>query len=336
VGIQSFYAFVFFPHVDLSVGATRHGIAVLVESDAREGGAGFGTEDTVLFVTFFTPEANMLAASSGKVLGTFGSVESQVQDLVVGAIFAPLKFTFRAVIVDFVVVVQISSSNHSTVNRDAASTHSTGAAGKLESLHLLTSAGVPEEHNGLVAILTSKNCSTALRHSKSSDIISVTIIIISNVLGSVVDFTSTEEFLLLRRTILIKNDAEGSSHIDNFAVFVHVTVLARVGTAVTQDVIKSIGLFRRRHLDRVVVVRLSDLSNPGFGGHKLFASSSILCCEEIVFRLFFVSRLSVIIRSSFLVVSRFVVRALSIKCVILFLTTVTFDVLSSRYTAHKI
>jgi len=95
VGIQSFDAFVFFPLVDLSVGATRHGISVLVESDAREGGTGFGAEDTILFVTIFTPEANMLAASSGKVFGTFCSVESQVQDFVVGAIFAPFEFTFR-------------------------------------------------------------------------------------------------------------------------------------------------------------------------------------------------------------------------------------------------
>jgi hypothetical protein len=144
-------------------------------------------------------------------------------------------------------------------------------------------------------------------------------IVIGNVLGSVVNFTSAEELLHLGLTGLIKNDTKSSSHVDNFAFFVHVNVLARVSTAVAQDVIESIGLIRLFHADGVVVSRFSDLSEPGANRHKLLTSSGIFSGEEIVFGLFSVTVVDFHVFTSFLVKNLLFVGRVLHKAVVLFL-----------------
>lgn len=161
---------------------------------------------------------------------------------------------------NLVVIVQISSGNKAAVNGNATSRHSTGATGKLETLHHFAISGIPGEHSGSFATLTGKGHTTALTHRKSSDIISVCFGVVSNVLGSVFDFATTKELLSLGFAGLIKNDTKGSSHIDNFAIFIVVNILARVGAAVAQDVFKSESLFRLGHINWGMVVGLSDLS----------------------------------------------------------------------------
>jgi len=60
--------------------------------------------------------------------------------------------------------------------------------------------------------------------------------VICDVFGSVFNFTTTEE--LLGVGLLIKNDTEGSSHVDSLSFRVIVDVLSGISASVTIDVLE--------------------------------------------------------------------------------------------------
>lgn len=71
------------PNIEFTVGTTSVAAAIGIEGNAREGGAGCAVIETVLLLSAFIPETNVLTASSGKIGGTGLSVESQVKNFVV-------------------------------------------------------------------------------------------------------------------------------------------------------------------------------------------------------------------------------------------------------------
>jgi hypothetical protein len=103
--------------------------------------------------------------------------------------------------------------------------------------------------------------------------------VIGDILGSVFDLTATEELLGVRSTV--EDDTEGSSHVDSLSSTVEVDVLLGVGASVSVDVLKCVGLIRLVCVDRVVVIRLSDLTNPGTDSHELL-TLGLFYLEEVV------------------------------------------------------
>jgi len=118
------------------------------------------------------------------------------------------------------------------------------------------------------------------------DVVVVTILIVSSLLGLVLDLTTTEELLGVR--VVVKDDTESGGHVDDLTVLVDEAVLARISASVTIDVVKSVSLVRLLLVDGVVIVRLSDLTNPWADSHELLTFTSILHGEEIVFGTFVV------------------------------------------------
>lgn len=113
-----------------------------------------------------------------------------------------------------------------------------------------------------------------------SDVVVVTILIVSSLLGLVLNLTTTEE--LLGVGVVVKNDTEGGGHVDDLTVLVDEAVLARISTSVTVNVVECVSGIRLIIVDGVVTVRLSDLTNPWADCHELLTFTSILNLEEVV------------------------------------------------------
>ena len=110
--------------------------------------------------------------------------------------------------------------------------------------------------------MTGKASRAILTHGKAHDVVSVSIGVIGDILGSVVDLTTTEELLLLGRASVIQDNTESSSHVDDLALTVEMAVLTGVSATVAKDVVKSVSLIRLVERDRVVVVGLGNLTDP--------------------------------------------------------------------------
>ena len=180
--------------------------------------------------------------------------------------------------VDLMFVVEIHSSNPAVVV-DGASFDTTSALGDLDSLLLLTSARVPGEDGGLGADLSGDGGSACVVYANAHNIIGVMSLVIGDVLGRVVDLTTTEEFLGVG--LGVKDDTEGGGHVDSGASVVPVDVLLGVSASVTIDVLEVVLDGWLVWVDGVVLIGLDDLSQPGADGHELLASS-LLHFEEVI------------------------------------------------------
>lgn len=109
----------------------------------------------------------------------------------------------------------------------------------------------------------------------------MTVLVVSNFLGGVVDFTTTEELLGVAGGV--KDDTEGSSHVSGLLVGVPVGVLTGVSASVTVDVLELVGLVGLGVVDGVVALGLDDLSDPGADGHELLALAGVLDFKEVIF-----------------------------------------------------
>ena len=270
------------PDVDLSVGAARVAGAVGVPSSASERGLLVGAEETLLLVArgvTSLPEVHVLDTGSRESLAAWLFVPANVMDLV-GVTLLLHDLVARVVEdVDLMLVVEIDGSNPA-ITVDCDSSDTTGALGDLDSLLLLSGACVPGEDGRLGADLTG-NSGLALRaDTDAHNIIGVMLHVIGNVLGSGLDLTATEEFLGVG--CWVKNDTEGSSHVDSLVIAVEVDVLLAVSATVAVDVLEIVLSSGLVVVDWVVLIGFDDLSEPGANGHELL-TLSLLDLEEVIF-----------------------------------------------------
>jgi len=181
---------------------------------------------------------------------------------------------------DVMVVVEIDGSEHGVVFGPADSLDTSCTLLEFVLGDLLTSGGVPDKDSGSGANLARDGKLSVGANINGGDIVVVTILVIASLLGTVLNLTTTEE--LLGVGVVVKDDTEGSSHVDGLTVHVDEAVLARVGASVTVDVLKSVSLIRLVVVDGVVIVRLSDLTFPWQNSHELLTFASILCSEHVI------------------------------------------------------
>ena len=105
------------------------------------------------------------------------------------------------------------------------------------------------------------------------------VLVIGDILGSVSDFTPTEKLLGIGSTV--KDDTEGSSHVNSLSLAVEVDVLLGVCASVSVDVLKLIGYIWNLSVVWVVALWLSDLTNPGTNSHELL-TLCLFDLEEVV------------------------------------------------------
>ena len=219
----------------------------------------------------------MLDTGGGKSGGTWLSIPSYVVDLVGVTLLLEDAVACRIIAVHLMFVVEIGGGDE-TFSVDGDGIDATGALRDLDTERLLTSAGVPSEDGWLGADLTGDSPFSLGAESDGHDVVSVMFLIVSDVLGGVLDLTTTEEFLGVGS--VFKDDSEGGSHVDGVTVAVPVAVLLGVTAAVAIDVLKSVGGVRDIIVLGVVVGWLSDLADPGTDGHELLASG-LLDLEEV-------------------------------------------------------
>ena len=311
--------------VDLSVGTTSEAAALGVESAARERGARSGAEKATFLLTVGGPESDVLAASGGESVGSLSAVKGNIEDLVSGSLLHELALTSGSVeAVHAMVVMEISGGNEGGVGGDVDGRNTAGATGELHALHHLAGASVPGEDSGGAADLSSDANLALSADTNGHDVVGVGLAVVGNVLGSVVNFASTEELLLGRAALVVEDNAEGGGHVDYLVLAVEVDVLTRVGGAVSEDVLELVGLLGLVERDGVVAVGLSDLTDPGADGHELLTFSSFFGGEEIIFLLFALTELDLFVLSGLGVVSGSLLANLSAEIGIFFI----------RSTAH--
>ena len=266
------------PNVDGAVGATSPTLALVVPSASSKGGLFFTAEETLLLIAsgrLTVPEVNVLDTDGSETLGI--GVPTAVEDLVGVTLLLPDAVAVSVVDVDLVLVVHVNGADPSVLG-DAHSGDSAGTLSDLDSLHLLASAGVPLEDGGAGAVLAGDSGHTLGAESDRENIIGVMVLVSSDVLGSHVDFTRSEE--LLGVALAVEDDTEGGSHVDSLGVAVPVDVLLGVGASVAVDVLEGVGAVRLVRDNGVVLRGLSDLADPGTHSHELF-TLSLLDLEEI-------------------------------------------------------
>jgi len=84
------------------------------------------------------------------------------------------------------------------------------------------------------------------------------ITIVGDLLGGVFDLTATEE--LLGVSLRVKDNTEGSCHVDRSIVTVEENVLSAISASVAVNVLKSVRAVGLGVVDGVVVVRLGNLA----------------------------------------------------------------------------
>jgi len=157
----------------------------------------------------------------------------------------------------------------------------------------------------------------------------VSVFVVSNVLSSVVNFTTTEELLLRGLAFVVKNHAKSGSHVDSLSLAVKFNVLTRICRAVTEDVIKSVGLLGLLGARLVVAVGLSNLADPRADSHELLSLASLFSSEEIIFGLVILTVLNLVVASSLGVVLKSLLVGLTAKISIVIVATgATFDLKS--------
>ena len=159
--------------------------------------------------------------------------------------------------VDLMFVVEIHSGDPA-VAVDGNSGDATGTLGDLNSLLLLGTACVPGEDGWLGADLAGDGRLALRADANAHNIISVMVLVIGDVLGRVLDLTTTEEFLGVGTWV--QDNAEGGSHVDSVAIFVPVDVLLGVGAPVAIDVLKVVLGRGLVVVDSVMLIGFDDLS----------------------------------------------------------------------------
>lgn len=259
------------PDVDATVGATSVASTVVTPGDASERGHIVAAVETLGLLTTglaSIPEADVLPTGGGESLGARLLIPSDIHDLVLVTLVLEDEVAGAVVAVDVVIVVEIDSADH-ILGVDVTGSDATSTLGDLHAVLLLTSAGVPGEDARRCTNLAGDGSGASFVDRHAHNIIGVMVGVLSDVLGGVSDLTTTEEFLGVGA--VVQDDTESSGHVDSVVLGVEVDVLLRVSATVAVDVLKFVGLSGLRVVDRVVVVRLSDLSYPGTDGHELLA-----------------------------------------------------------------
>mmetsp|Transcript_22822 Transcript_22822/g.16141 ORF Transcript_22822/g.16141 Transcript_22822/m.16141 type:complete len:251 (+) Transcript_22822:1353-2105(+) len=182
--------------------------------------------------------------------------------------------------VDLVFVVKIDTSNKLLVFRDSTSVDSSGTLADLEFLNLLTSLSIPKEERRSGTNLTGKSHLSAAANINGHDVVGVSIFVVSLLLGLVLNFTTAEEALGV--SVVIEDNTESSGHIADLAVGVEEDVLSSVSASVSVNVVQSVSDIGLIVVNGVVIVGLSNLTNPRADSHELFSLTGILHLEEIV------------------------------------------------------
>ena len=180
----------------------------------------------------------MLDTGRRESLGAGLVIPTDVMNLVAITLLLEDAGTIVVIDVDLMFVVHIDGADPA-ISVDSDGSDSTSARSDLDSLLLLTSAGIPGEDGGLEASLTGDGSLTVGADTDAHNIIGVMVLVICDVLGGVFNFTTTEE--LLGVGLLIKNDTEGSSHVDSLSFRVIVDVLSGISASVTIDVLELVG-----------------------------------------------------------------------------------------------
>ena len=283
--IQSLFALaaiIATPDVDLSVGTTRVALTTVVPSCASERGLFVGAEKTLLLVSSSVtsvPEVHVLDTSRGESLGTRLGVPADIMDFVGITLLLEDALTILVVDVDLMFVVKINGSDPA-IGIDSASSDTTGTLGNLNSLFLGTSVSIPSEDGRLGTNLTRDGCGAVGADANAHNIIGMVILIIGNILGSVLNFTTTEESLSVGCSV--KDNTESSGHVDGLSTGIEVDVLLGVSASVTIDVFEIVLSCRRISVDGVMIVWLNNLSDPGADRHELF-TLSLFYLEEVIF-----------------------------------------------------
>ena len=282
--IQSLFALaaiIATPDVDLSVGTTRVALTTVVPSCASERGLFVGAEKTLLLVSSSVtsvPEVHVLDTSRGESLGTRLGVPADIMDFVGITLLLEDALTILVVDVDLMFVVKINGSDPA-IGIDSASSDTTGTLGNLNSLFLGTSVSIPSEDGRLGTNLTRDGCGTVGADANAHNIIGMVILIIGNILGSVLNFTTTEESLSVGCSV--KDNTESSGHVDGLSTGIEVDVLLGVSASVTIDILELVASRRWVVIDRIMLSGLLNLANPGAHSHELL-TLSLLNFEEIV------------------------------------------------------
>lgn len=223
----------------------------------------------------------MFDTSSGESLGAWLLRPLDIHDTVGTTLVRHDEVTTLHVEnVDIVVVVEIDASEHGVVLGPTDSLDTSGTLLEFELVLLLTSSGIPNEDSGSGANLARYGKLSVGAQIDGGDIVVVTILIIASLLGAVLNLTTTEE--LLGVGVVVKDDTKSSGHVNDLTILVNETVLARVRASVTVDVVKGVSLVRLFIVDGVVIVRLSDLTNPWLDSHELLTFASIFGSEHII------------------------------------------------------
>jgi len=224
------------------------------------------------------PEVDVLDTSGGESLATGLGVPADVVNLVGITLLLHDLIAIVVEDVDLMFVVEIHSTDPSLVV-DSDGGDATGTLGNLDSLLLLTGAGVPLEDGGLGADLSGDGGLALGADANAHNIIGVMVLIVGDVLGRGIDLTTTEE--LLGVGLGVQDDTEGGGHVDGAASGVPVDVLTGVSASVAIDVLEVVLDGWLLVVDGVVLIGLDDLSNPGADRHELLAGG-FLHFEEVV------------------------------------------------------
>ena len=290
------------PDVELGVSTTSVASAIGVVGHAGEGGHGVVTEKTLLLVAGLSvPEVEMLGTSSGEGSGTRLGGEAHIVDLVgVTLLLGHESASLSVEHVQVMLVVEINGSDEGTALGDGNGGDTSASLGELETVELLTSAGVPGEHDGGGSNLTGDGDLSLGADLDGHDVVGVLVLVVSNLLGGVVDFASTEEFLGVGGNI--KNNTNGSSHVSGLLVLVPVHVLARVSASVAVHVLKLVLGVRLGGVHIVVSGRLDDLAEPGTASTELLSRAGFGSSEVVDLGTVGLVQFAVFGRASFLVV----------------------------------
>lgn len=278
------------PHIDESITASSVGNAVIVSRDASEAASWIVTEETLLpLLVLHGPVGEVLVPSRVKLARTFLLIEGKVEDDIRATLVSVECFSTLSVEDgDVVVVTPVGGGDELGVAGDGASGNCPGVLCELRPEPLLAGLSVPHEDCRPLANLASDGpLSAAVRvHIHGHDIVGVMVQIIGHLLGFVLDFATTKELLGVR--LLVQDDSEASSHVDDFAFWVIVHVLPRVLTPIPIHVLKTVARVWLTLVDSRMILGFFNCTKPGLDRQELLTScyfrDLLIEVEEIICR----------------------------------------------------
>ena len=227
---------VFSPCVNEGVCTASPADSLITPSCARERCLLASVIDTLVLVEAWAVrivELNVLGSNRAESVGR--AVESNIVNLALASLNLSFAVhTVSAVDVDAMVVVEINTSNQTSIHVESNGIDTSGSFGELGSSFLLASAGVPNEDDWDGANLSCGGHFTLIANLEAHDVVGVSILIVGSLLRGVFDLTTSEK--LLRVRFLIKNDTKSSSHVASIAIRIEVHVLSAVSASVSVDV----------------------------------------------------------------------------------------------------